>query len=216
MDGTTVRHINPALLHVLERLDDVAHRLARIISRIFRRTIDPPPLVSFRDGKRRKLLVHRALHKLRRKEVSQIVEPCPGIYGVLDFLKAHNIPMGLISNGLGKGYGHDILKTFDLDKYFDVTLFREDLRRAKPWPDPILQAAEGLSRRPASADVIWYFGDRRKDILSAVAAAPHLPCRILPFAYNLNAALTVLEKNFGPDHIVMAWTDLETRLRKMF
>ena len=32
MDGTTVRHVNPWLLHVLERLDDFSHRLAALFS----------------------------------------------------------------------------------------------------------------------------------------------------------------------------------------
>lgn len=215
MDGTTVRHLHPRLLEALERLDDAAHKCARFVSRLFRRRIDAPPLVGFQDGKRRKLLVHRALHKIRRKEVAEIVEPCPGIYAILDLLRAHDVRLGLISNGLGKGYGHDVLKTFDLEKYYDVTVFREDISRAKPHPDPILRAVEGLSHTPTANDVIWYFGDRHKDILAAVAAAPHLPCPVVPFAYNLNAALAIFEQHLGPDHIVMAWPDLEVKLRRL-
>jgi phosphoglycolate phosphatase len=216
MDGTTVRHINPALLHVLERLDDASHRLAKGCSQLFRRKIERIPLVEFRNGKRPKLLVHRALHKIRRKDVEEIVEPCPGIYDILDLLKSHNIPMGLVSNGLGKGYGHDILEKFDLTKYFDVTIFREDITRSKPFPDPILQAVSGLKRAPDKSDVIWYIGDRRKDILAAIAAADYLPCPVQPLAYGLNSSIAVLEHNIGVDHIVMAYPDLETRLRALF
>jgi phosphoglycolate phosphatase len=215
MDGTTVRHLNPALLGVLETLDDGAHKIARLFSRLFNRRIKAPPLVAFQDGKRKKLLVHRAIHKIRRKEVEEIVEPCPGIYDILDLLAARKIPMGLISNGLGKGYGHDILQKFDLEKYYAVTMFREDIRRSKPYPDPILQALEALPRKPGPADVIWYFGDRRKDVLAALAAADYLPCPVLPFAYNLNAAMAILEHNVGVDHIIMAWPDLEPKLRTL-
>lgn len=216
MDGTTVRHINPKLLHILEKLDDASHKIAKTFSRIFRRKIQAMPLVEFRDGKRPKLLVHRALHKMRRKEVEEIVEPCPGIYDILDFLKSQNIPMGLVSNGLGKGYGHDILKKFDLDKYFDVTIFREDITRSKPFPDPILQGVRGLSRQPEKDDVLWYIGDRHKDILAAIAARDYLPCPIQPLAYGLNASIAVLEHNVGVDHIVMAYADLELKLRQFF
>ena len=216
MDGTTVRHLNPALLGVSERLDDGAHKMAALFSRVFKRKINAPPLVEFQNGKRRKLLVHRAIHKIRRKEVDEIVEPCPGIYDLLDFLKSKNIPLGLISNGLGKGYGHDILATFDLEKYYDVTVFREDIRRSKPYPDPILQALEKLPVTPTADDVIWYFGDRRKDVLAALAAADYLPCPIVPFAYNLNAAMAILEHNIGVEHIIMAWPDLTPRLHAMF
>lgn len=216
MDGTTVRHLNPALLGVLERMDDGAHKIAAFFSRVAKRKINAPPLVGFQDGKRKKLLVHRAIHKIRRKEVGEIVEPCPGIYDILNLLKTNKIPMGLISNGLGKGYGHDILKTFDLEQYYDVTVFREDIRRSKPYPDPILQAIELLPRKPDANDVIWYFGDRRKDVLAALTARDYLPCPILPFAYNLNAAMSILEHNIGVDHIIMAWPDLHVRLEQMF
>ncbi len=216
MDGTTVRHLHPKVLGMLEMLDDTAHKAAKLGSRLFRRTIDTPVLVEKRHGRRYKLLVHRAIHRIRRRPVEEIVEPCPGIYGILDFLQSRNIPMGLISNGLGKGYGHDILQKFDLARYFSVTLFREDIRRAKPNPDPILQAVQALPRQPDASDVIWYFGDRRKDVLAALAAAKHLPCPIQPFAYNLHAAIAILEHNVGADHIIMAWPDLEPKLRGLF
>ncbi len=215
MDGTTVRHINPWLLHVLERLDDIAHKCARFFSKIFNRQIDAPPLVEFRHGKRKKLLVHRAIHKFRRKEVEEIVEPCPGIYAVLDLLQENGVRMGLISNGLGKGYGHDILRKFDLERYFEVTLFREDITRPKPYPDPLLQALKKLKSPPRETDRIWYIGDRNKDVRAALAAEIHLPCDIQPIAYTLNAAIAALEHNLGPEHIIMAWPDLEPRLRKL-
>ena len=215
MDGTTVRHIHPKLLHILEKLDDASHKTAKYFSGVFRRRIDAMPLVEFHDGKRPKLLVHRALHKFRRKDVEEIVEPCPGIYAILDLLKEQGIPLGLVSNGLGKGYGHDILNKFDLAKYFQVTIFREDITRSKPYPDPILQGIRGLARQPEKGDVIWYIGDRRKDVLAAIAAQDYLPCPVQPLAYGLNASIAVLEHNVGVDHIVMAWQDLEIKLRQL-
>ena len=215
MDGTVVRHLHPWFLHMLERADDISHRVARLISKIFKRQIDAPPLVAFRHGKRKKLLVRRAMHKLLNVPVDQIVEPCPGIYDILDLLAEHNIPMGLISNGLGKGYGHDVLKKFDLEKYFEVTIFREDITRPKPFPDPILQALAAMKQAPQKSDSIWFIGDRHKDIRAAMAADIHLPCDIQPIAYTLNAAIAVLEHNLGPDHIFMAWPDMQVKLRKI-
>ncbi|QQG37143.1 MAG: HAD-IA family hydrolase [Micavibrio aeruginosavorus] len=214
MDGTTVRHLHPRLLQILEALDDASHKAARFFSRTLKTKIDAPPLVETRHGKRPKLLVHRAMHKMRRKDVDEIVEPCPGIYDVLDFLKSRNIRMGIVSNGLGKGYGHDILKTFDLEPYFNIAIFREDIRRSKPWPDPLLQALNGLDTPPGQGDVVWYIGDRRKDIQAALAAREHLPCPVVPIAYGLNAAIAVLENNVGNDNIIMAWADLMPRLRQ--
>lgn len=216
MDGTVVRHINPWLLHLLERLDDASHKCARLFSRIMNRRIESPPLVEFHEGKRKKLLVHRAMHKIRRKPVEEIVEPCPGIYETLDFLHKQNVRLGIISNGLGTGYGHDVLNKFDLDKYFSVKIFREDIPRAKPWPDPILQAVQALEQPLQKDDMIWYIGDRHKDIKAALAAEIHLPCDIQPIAYTLNAAIAVLEHNINAEHIIMAWPDLMPRLKSLF
>jgi phosphoglycolate phosphatase len=216
MDGTTVRHLYPWFLTILEKTDDAAYKSAKFFSRVFRRNIKSPPLVAFHGGKRQKLLVRRALHRLLQKPVDQIVEPCPGVYDALDFLAAQNIPMAIISNGLGKGYGHDILKTFDLEKYFEVQLFREDIQRAKPHPDPLLQALRAMKRQPAANDVVWYIGDRHKDVRAAIAARAHLPCPVEPIAYNLNAAVAVLEHGVGTDHIFMAWPDILNRLKDIF
>ena len=113
MDGTAVRHLNPKLLHVLEWLDDLSFKIRRIATWVFERKAQGPLVLDDPNRKKPKLLVHRAIHKIRRKPVEQIVEPCPGLYRVLDLLQAHGVPMAIVSNGLGKGYGHDILQKFD-------------------------------------------------------------------------------------------------------
>lgn len=212
MDGTTVRHLNPWLLSILEWLDDSSYKCAKFFSRVFRHKIHHVPLAEYHKGKRPKLLVTRAMHKMRRKPVEQIVAPCPGIYDILDILKNNNIQIGLVSSGLGKGYGHDVLKTFDLEQYFSATIFREDGPKAKPHPDPLLLALSQLKKDVTPDDVIWYIGDRRKDVQAALAAAEHLPCPVIPLAYNLHAGIAILENNLPVDNIIMAWPDMLPRL----
>lgn len=219
MDGTTVRHINPALLNVLEKLDDVSYRINRFLGWLFLRQTKGP--VFFDEDqvikrRRPKLLVHRAIHQLRRKPVDQIVEPCPGIYGVLNLLQDQNIPMAVASNGLGKGYGHDILEKFDLEAYFRTSIFREDIKRAKPDPESIMTSIKHMNLTLKPEDVIWYIGDRHKDILAALNAQKHLPCRIVPIAYGLHAAVAVLEKNLSPEHIIMSYFDMAHTLTVLF
>lgn len=210
MDGTVVRHVNPRLLHVLEFLDDTHFRLSRFMGRLLGRgdknvykTID-----SYKARKKPKLIVHRAMHKVRRKSVEKIVEPCEGIYAVLDILSTNNVALCLVSNGLGKGYGHDILKKFGLDRYFHVSVFREDLSHSKPNPESILLALKDLRREITREDIVWYIGDRHKDISAALAAQPHTPCRIFPVAYGLHAALAALDKNLTAEHIYMSYYDM--------
>lgn len=207
MDGTTVRHLHPRLLHALEFLDDLSFRL------VGKRLSAPPPDMG---GMPPRLLVRRAIHRvLLRGPAERIVEPCPGIYALLDSLKDRGVRLALVSNGLGKGYGHDILETFGLGGYFEVKLFREDIARSKPHPDPLLKALALFSPSVEARDVVWHIGDRRKDILAALAAAAQLPCPVEPLGYGLKAAAAILERNLGPERIVMNYPELEKRLRAM-
>jgi len=207
MDGTTVRHINPRILGILEHIDDA---LFKTSAWMYRKK--PHPDFTLDQIKKPRLLVHRALHKIRKKDVAQIVQPCPGIYALLDLFRGESIPMGIVSNGLGKGYGHDILEKFTLAEYFKAKIFREDIVRSKPDPDPLLRALRIIKQDIGSDDVIWYIGDRRKDVLAALAANEALNAHVIPFAYGIKAAAAVLEKGLSPDHIIMNYTDFAGRI----
>lgn len=207
MDGTTVRHINPRLLGILERVDDVMFKTNEWIYRK-----KPHPDFSKDKNNKKSLLVHRALHKMRRKEVDQIVQPCPGIFTLLSIFRDENIPMGIVSNGLGKGYGHDILKKFELSDFFKTQIFREDIQRSKPHPDPILRALDNIGRPISTNDIVWYIGDRHKDVIAAIAANDAQPAKVVPFAYGLKAAVAILEKGLNPDQIIMNYTDFAARI----
>lgn len=213
MDGTTVRHLDPRMLGVMEFLDDAAYRISRLLR------IGLPALLAKipqrRKKKKPRLIVHRVLHKVRRKPVEQIVEPCPGVIPLLQLLKRHGIPIALVSNGLGKGYGHDILKQFDLAPYFSVILFRENIEKGKPNPEALLTALKNVKARPRKTDVIWYIGDRRKDVIAALAANEKVPGKIVPIAYGLNAAVAILEKQIDPEHIIMSFPAMREQLKKL-
>lgn len=212
MDGTTVRHINPWVLHVLEKIDDWSFKIGTQLRSIKNAAAKNRKM----PKKMPHLLVHRAMHKLRRKPVEEIVQPCDGIYNVLNFLKAHNVALGLASNGLGKGYGHDILEKFGLSAYFRASIFRDDIHRAKPDPEGILLTLERMGITLTAQDHIWYIGDRHKDITAAQAAQAHLPCKIVPLAYGLNASLAVLDNFLDPsEHIILSYGDLLRRLQKI-
>lgn len=219
MDGTSVRHLNPHILNILEWLDNQSHKASSLINWAFKRGAQGNPLEdweTYQQRKRPRLLVHRAIHKIRRKEVDQIVEPCPGIYKVLNFLRKHQIPMGIASNGLGRGYGHDILEKFDLKDYFSATVFREDIVHSKPNPESLLLTLKKMDVTLTSEDIVWYVGDRRKDVKAALAAEAHLPCTVVPIAYGFEAAFESFAEQLTPDHIIPSYKDMHDRLRKLF
>ncbi len=221
MDGTTVRHLNPRMLGVMEWLDDTAFKIGQVWHWVFHRKAQGPVLLE-QDAdperpirKAKSIIVHRVIHKLRRKPVELLVEPCPGIYAVLAFLKAQNIPVALVSNGLGKGYGEDVLQKFGLDEYFGVTIFREDILKSKPDPESLVLALQQMKERVDESDVVWFIGDRHKDVTAAQAAARILPCKIVPIAYGVNAAVAVIERGFSPQHILMSYRDILALLKTL-
>jgi phosphoglycolate phosphatase len=61
-------------------------------------------------------------------------------------------------------------------------------------------------------DVVWYIGDRHKDVIAALAANEAVNAKVIPFAYGLKAAVAILEKGLAPDHIIMNYTDFAARI----
>ncbi len=211
MDGTTVRHLNPRMLGLMEFLDDTAFKISRVWQWLFERKAKGPILLPCPDTPikpPKSIIVHKAIHKLRRKDLDLLVEPCPAIYTVLTLLKRKNIPMAVASNGLGKGYGEDIIKKFNMSEFFPVTIFREDIKKSKPNPEALLLALGRMDITPTENDVIWYIGDRHKDVIAAHNAQKHIKGKIIPIAYALNAAVAIIEKGYTPDHILMSYQDI--------
>lgn len=197
----------------------MSYKLVHLFGWIFGRFKKDQPIIpageSLEPKKTPKLLVHRAIHKVRRKPVEQIVEPCPGIYSVLGLLKKHDIPVALVSNGLGKGYGHDILNKFDLEGHFQTTVFREDIKKSKPNPQPLLLALKRMNIVPEEDDVIWYIGDRHKDVAAAQNTNKHIKGQMVPIAYALNAAIAIIDHGLSPEHIIMSYYDMFARLKDL-
>lgn len=212
LDGTLVHHVNPRVLQMLEFLDDCSHRGGRLVARfrLARRTR------TVSEERTPKLLVHKAIHRVRRKSVEDMLVPCEILRGVLERLRAQGVTMGVVSNGLGKGYGHDVLDAFGLRPYFSTTVFREDVARGKPWPDSILTALRGIGRDLRRSDEIWYIGDQRKDIGAAMAAAQVLGRPIRPFALGARAAIGAMEARLSPAQIMWSPGDFERLVEDTF
>jgi phosphoglycolate phosphatase len=211
LDGTLVHHVNPRVLQMLEFLDDCSHRGGRLVARfrLARRS---------RTATQRapKLLVHKVIHKVRRKSVDQMLVPCQTMRNVLEHLRSEGVALGVVSNGLGRGYGHDVLDTFDLKKYFSAAVFREDVARGKPWPDSVLAALNGIGREIRRTDVIWYIGDQRKDIGAALAASQVIGHAIRPIALGARAALGAVEARLAPSQIMWSAADFERAVQSAF
>lgn len=206
-----MHHVNPRVLQMLEFLDDCSHRTGRLVARFRLRR-----RARSQQERAPKLLVHKAIHKVRRKSVEQMLEPCSAMIATLERLRSEGVTLAVVSNGLGRGYGHQVLETFDLKKYFSAAVFREDVTRGKPWPDSIVAALKGIGRDLRPSDVIWYIGDQRKDITAAQAASAVIGRQIRPFGLGARAALGAMDSREGPVNIVWTPADFERTVEAMF
>jgi N-acetyl-D-muramate 6-phosphate phosphatase len=89
----------------------------------------------------------------------------PSVNEMLDQLKAH-YPMAVVSARDEKGTMR-FLEQFDLAKYFDVVVTGQSATRTKPYPDPILMAAQHMNVKP---DECLMIGDTTVDVRSGKSA----------------------------------------------
>lgn len=89
----------------------------------------------------------------------------PGVEEMLIRLKGR-YPMSIVSARDEKGTMR-FLEQFDLVKYFDVIITGQSTAHTKPYPDPILLAAQKMGVRPSDCLMI---GDTTVDIRAGKAA----------------------------------------------
>jgi HAD superfamily hydrolase (TIGR01549 family) len=86
-----------------------------------------------------------------------------GATHVICELKKSGVKVGLVSNSGSKGVKL-ALKKFDLDRFFDVVITRDDVKRIKPNGDCIRKALSTLGYRQNDAA---YVGDSWIDVMAA-------------------------------------------------
>ncbi len=74
--------------------------------------------------------------------------------------------LGVVTTKTAK-YSVELLEHFDLMKYFEVMVGREDVEHPKPHPEPIFKA---LSKLEVDTTRCWMIGDTCMDMLSAKSA----------------------------------------------
>ncbi|MFI9652192.1 HAD-IA family hydrolase [Guyparkeria halopsychrophila] len=91
----------------------------------------------------------------------------PGLEALVDSLEQRALPWGVVTNKPGE-LTRRLLEALEITPA--VVVCGDDLKRAKPHPDPLLFAAGKLRLPPAA---IWYIGDHERDIIAGNAA--HMP-----------------------------------------
>ncbi|MCX8176053.1 MAG: HAD-IA family hydrolase, partial [Candidatus Bathyarchaeota archaeon] len=86
--------------------------------------------------------------------------PFPSIYKALDFLRFQGIKTAIVT-ATPRVFLENELNRFNLKRYFDVIIAREDVKNFKPAPDAFLQATTLLKVKPYECVIV---GDSPLDI----------------------------------------------------
>jgi len=97
---------------------------------------------------------------LYAQNIAEYTQLFPGMDKFLQNLAQRAIPWGIVTNKPA-ALTHKLLKALALP--CDTVVCGDDLKQAKPAPDPLIYAA-GLMR--TTPDSIWYVGDHERDIIA--------------------------------------------------
>lgn len=117
----------------------------------------------------------------------------PGVYDFLSEIRSMGVKQGVVTSKRETS-AMITIDLLDLAGYFDTMVFREATVRAKPYGDPLVEAAKRLGITDMSR--VLYVGDAVPDILSAKDCGAD-------FALVGWTKMPVEEiKSLGPDHII--------------
>lgn len=133
-----------------------------------------------------------------------IVHLIPHTEEVLEQLRQNGIRMGVVSSRL-RNSCLLWMREFDLDKYFECILGREEFDKAKPDPEGILKACEAMGLDPAET---VYIGDNASDVIAAKRAG----AVSVGFVSEPGKELEILDA--GADHVLYDLRDLVPILLK--
>lgn len=85
---------------------------------------------------------------------------------LLNFLRKQKIKAGIVSSKIRKPI-EDLLHDYELAKYFDIIVGRDDVESPKPSPEPVFYACEQLAVKPSET---LFVGDSLLDLTAAKEA----------------------------------------------
>ena len=88
----------------------------------------------------------------------------PDTKNILKYLKKKNYKIGIVTNTSKKAANY-ILTKFNLTKYFDIVITRQDVQKLKPDPEMLIKASKKMK-----SNVQWIVGDSYVDIEAARSA----------------------------------------------
>jgi len=109
---------------------------------------------------------NKILELLDDVEIAKLTKTFMDVVPLLKYLKSNNKKIGIVTSNNVK-HVNLVLDLLGLNKNdFDVVVGNQEVKRHKPFPDPILKACESFK----TTDKVCYIGDAMDDVNSAIAA----------------------------------------------
>jgi pyrophosphatase PpaX len=134
----------------------------------------------------------------------QLVTEFEGVYETIEALHKQGYKLGIVTTKLRHTVNMG-LKLTKLDQFFDVVVTLDDVKHAKPDPEPVLKALELLGAKPEEAIMV---GDNHHDILSGQNAGT----KTAGVAWSIKGVEYL--QSYKPDYIFDNMRDLLTILEE--
>ncbi|MFS8865622.1 HAD family phosphatase [Synechococcus sp. H55.9] len=151
----------------------------------------------------RSLLVQRLIEE-KAKAFGELLGEVPLVPGVLEFLAASRRRFSALAltTSATRRDQEQIFQRFNLHRWFDAVVTAEDIRRAKPDPEPYLKTAAKVGLDPSRCLVV-------EDSTHGIRAAKGAGC----LAVGLTTAFTAEElRRAGADAVVNSFAELAALL----
>ncbi len=132
---------------------------------------------------------------LMKKFYDNIIEPVPGACEILEYLFGKGVKLALASS-TPKRLFEKALKRFGIDRFFDVIVTSDDIRKSKPDPEIFIRARKLLG---LNAKELIIVEDSRSGVEAAIASG----IKVF-WLKNISANI----KGLHPDYIINSLSDL--------
>jgi 2-phosphoglycolate phosphatase len=134
-------------------------------------------------------VIHKKLWAIYLERQHQDTQLYPGTQEMLETLNKNNIPWGIVTNKYTQGT-HSLLKKIPILQSQQSLVCGDTLARAKPFPDPLLLAAEEIG---CKAEHCLFVGDT--DIDASAAKAAGMPFILVGYSFNQDEMETLLQNH---------------------
>ncbi len=130
---------------------------------------------------------------------SHYIKEHEGVKELLWNLKQDEKKIGLVTSA-NRIFAEKALKHFNIERFFDAIVTKDDVKNKKPHPEPVLKAVELLGCKPENC---FFVGDAETDIIAGKTAS------VTTVLYN-SSGKNVAKMKTQPDNVITKLNEILT------